>query len=173
MSSVDGRRVRSWLVLASCVAFTACLTTTFATPLAAQTGDTATNLRTHDFNRATQRDTSTPGQRAYETALGYVNRIRSLETKRESGEELSAREQKKLDKAYEKALAGLTEAVEEAPAWVEPRLTLGALHYNRGEYDAALDAFQGVLDVEPEHQAALDFRRMCEEEIAASEGSAP
>lgn len=140
-----------------------------APPLLAQTGDTATNIRTSDFNNKTQEMGSIANQ-AYTNAQGYIERIRDFETRQKNGEELSERQTKKLAKAYEKAIENLETAISESPEWPEPRLTLGALQYNRGDYSAAHDAFGALLELEPDNRAAQDFLAMCEEQLATRDG---
>lgn len=136
----------------------------------AQTGDTATNIRTSDFNNKSQEMPSAV-QQHFDSAQGYIQRIRSLEAKAEAdGGELSKRDQKKLDKYYEKAFKHLEATIEESPEWIEPRIFLGALHFNRQEFVEARDCYQGVLEIDPEHEGAKSYLVATEQQLAATGG---
>lgn len=137
-----------------------------AAPLPAQSGDTAANIRAHDFNAKTQEQPS-PGQQAYTNAMGYVQRIKQLEGRQKVGEALSARDEKKLEKYYQRAVDNLGEAIDEAPVWKEPRVTLGALLFNQGDYRVARAAFQAVLELDPDDRAAQDFSALCDQHLEA------
>jgi tetratricopeptide (TPR) repeat protein len=138
-----------------------------APPLFAQTGDTATNIRTSDFNNKTN-EMESIGTQAFTNAQGYIQQIRSLETRQAEGEELSERQAKKLAKAYDRAIEHLQVAIDESPEWAQPRLTLGALEFNRKEYAAAHAAFSGLLEIEPDNRDAQYFVDQCEQQMAAA-----
>lgn len=142
-----------------------------APPLLAQTGDTANNIRTHDFNNKTN-EMESIGTQAFTNAQGYIQQIRDLETRQAEGEELSERQTKKLAKAYDRAVENLHTAIEESPEWPQPRLILGALEYNRKEFAAARAAFAGLLEIEPDNRDARYFVDQCDQHLAAAEEGA-
>ena len=138
-------------------------------PLAAQIDDFGSKANSLEFHEAVNGD-PTEGAQALEDARRYIERIQELEAKEKSGEELSKRQAKKLEKAYDKAIANLDLVLEDSPELAQLRITLGSLQYNRGDYAAARETFDRLLELDPEHAKALEYRRMCDEMLT---GGAP
>lgn len=130
---------RSILCLLSAVAVAAA-----ALPLHAQTPDNWMNQKISDLRRA-QGEISSPAGEQLDMASRHLATIQRLLEK----EDLSDRQQRKLDKAYERAAGHLEEAIELEPEWLEPRLYLGALHYKVGEYDEAVRWYEEAHAMAP------------------------
>ena len=133
-------------------------------PLEAQTQDTWTNQKIYDMRRHQQEVPSVAAEH-YETAQRYMLKIDRLTEK----DELSKRQQKKLDRAYDKALQELEATIEEAPDWMEARLALGSVHYKVGALEPARKAYRAILAMEPENEKAQAYLGTVEYEIARRE----
>lgn len=133
-------------------------------PLEAQTRDTWTNQKIYDMRRHQQEIPSVAAEH-YETAQRYMVKIDRLAEK----DDLSKRQQKKLDRAYDKAVQELEATIEEAPDWMEARLALGSVHYKRGALEPARETYQEILAIEPENERAQAYLGTVEYEIAQRE----
>jgi tetratricopeptide (TPR) repeat protein len=125
-----------------------------AGPAAAQTGSTWHDQKLNDM-RAHERG-KLAGSKAgneYDLAVGYIQRMQTLLDE----EERSEREEKKLQKAYEKAVGHLEKAIEAAEDWLDPRMMLGAVHYKMKEYEPAKEAYEGALALDPENASAKSY----------------
>ena len=143
---------RSFVALA--VAALLAISTGLAGPAAAQTGSTWHDQKLNDM-RAHERG-KLAGSKAgteYDLGLGYLQRMQPLLDE----EERSERQEKKLQKNYEKTVAHLTKAIEAAEDWLDPRMMLGAVHYKMKEYQAAKDAYEGALALDPENESARSY----------------
>jgi tetratricopeptide (TPR) repeat protein len=125
-----------------------------APPLFAQTGSTwhdqkLNDMRSHERSKLA----GTEAGREYDLAVGYLHRMQSLLDDEDRGE----RQEKKLQKSYEKAVAHLEKAIEAADDWLDPRMMLGAAHYKMKEYRAAKDAYEGALALDPENESAKSY----------------
>lgn len=123
-------------------------------PAAAQTGSTWHDQKLNDM-RAHERG-KLAGSKAgneYDLAVGYIQRMQTLLDE----EERSEREEKKLQKAYEKAVGHLEKAIEAAEDWLDPRMMLGAVHYKMEEYEPAKEAYEGALALDPENASAKSY----------------
>lgn len=126
----------------------------FAAGAAAQTGDVWQNQKTfdmksHENNQAFDRRAT----EHYELALSHVDTVNKLS----DVEDRSPREEKRLKKAYERAVEHLEEAIEVSPDFVAARMMLGAVHYRMKSYEKARAAYQGVLEVEPDNEDAKAY----------------
>jgi len=145
-------RTRRTFALVPAVVLTAAALLATATPLLAQTSDVWTNSKISDLRR---HNNAIPSEAAehYEIAQRYLVTIDRL-TKED---ELSKRQQKKLDRSFKKATHELGVTVEKAPDWVEARMALAALHYKQKDYPAAREQYQAVLRYEPDNERAKSF----------------
>jgi tetratricopeptide (TPR) repeat protein len=89
----------------------------------------------------------------YQLAIDHVRDMQRLLDE----EELSRRQENRLDKAYRKATSHLEEAVEIEPEWLEAHLLLGSVHYKMADYGAAKSSFEAVLALDPEHGDAQAY----------------
>ncbi len=133
-------------------------------PLEAQTQDTWTNQKIYDLRRHQQEIPSVAAEH-YETAQRYMLKIGRLTEK----DDLSKRQQKKLDRAYDKAIQELEATIQEAPDWMEARLALGSVHYKRGALEPARKTYRELLAIEPENERAQAYLGTVEYEIAQRE----
>ena len=143
---------RSVAVLA--VATFLAISTGLAGPAAAQTGSTWHDQKLNDM-RAHERG-KLAGSKAgneYDLGLGYLQRMQPLLEE----EERSERQEKKLQKYYEKTVAHLDKAIEAAPDWLDPRMMLGAVHYKMEQYEPAKEAYEGALALDPENASAKSY----------------
>lgn len=129
-------------------------TFTLAGPAAAQTGSTwhdqkLNDMRSHERGKLA----GTKAGNEYDLGVGYLQRMQPLLNE----ENRSERQEKKLQKYYEKTVAHLNEAVEAAPDWLDPRMMLGAVHYKMEEYQAAKDAYEGALALDPGNESAKSY----------------
>lgn len=123
-------------------------------PAAAQTGSTwhdqkLNDMRSHERGKLA----GTKAGNEYDLGLGYLQRMQPLLDE----EERSERQEKKLQKYYEKAVAHLDKAIEAAPDWLDPRMILGAVHYKMEEYEPAKEAYEGALGLDPENASAKSY----------------
>ena len=51
----------------------------------------------------------------------------------------------------------LDDAIKRAPAWVEPVVTLGTVHYKMGEFKKAEAAYEEALALDPDNRDAKAF----------------
>jgi|GEM_PF-1625400 len=121
-------------------------------PAVAQTPDVWTNQKISDMRRHQQ---EVPSQAAehYEIAQRYLVTIDRLS----KDDDLSQRQQKKLDRAYEKAIEELNATLEEAPDWIEARMALASVYYTKKDYEAARDQYQEILKTDPENERAASY----------------
>jgi len=143
---------RRTLVLALSLALGAAALLATASSLAAQTSDVWTNSKISDLRRHQQQIPSEAAEH-YEIAQRYLATIDRLDGK----DDLSKREQKKLDRAYAKATTELEESVHQAPEWVESRMALAALHFKREEYEAAREQYKEILRLEPDNERVKSY----------------
>lgn len=136
------------------VAALAALLATSALPSRAQTGSLWHDQKINDM-RAHERDkiAGTEAGNHYELALGYVERMQTLVDR----EDRSPRQEKKLQKAYDKAVEHLDGAIEAAPEWLDARLMLGAVHYKMKAYPEAKAAYEGALALDPDNESAKSY----------------
>lgn len=123
-------------------------------PLSAQTSDTFTNTKIFDLKN--RDNVEAYGQRAsesYQLGLEYAATVQRLARE----DERSPREEKKLQKAYRRAVRHLMSAVEEQPTWIEPWMTLGAIHYQMKDWGDARAAYRTVLEADPENADAAAY----------------
>lgn len=132
------------------LALAALLATTL--PALAQTADVWTNTKISDLRRH-QQAISSEASEHYETAQRYLVTIDRL-TKED---ELSARQEKKLDRAYRKATQELRDAVKAAPDWIDARMALAAVLYKTGELEPAASEYQEILARDPENTRAESY----------------
>lgn len=154
-------RLRHTVVLALALAMGATVLLLAASPLLAQTSDVWTNQKISDLRRHQQQIPSEAAEH-YEIAQSYLATIDHLGEK----EDLSKRQQKKLDRAYEKATSELEVTIEKAPDWVEARMALGALQFKQEKYEEARVQYKEVLRLEPENERAKSFLGTVEYYIA-------
>jgi len=120
-----------------------------AHPVHPQTSDVWTNTKISDLRRhGDEGDISRATSEHMEMANRYLQRVREFTEK----EELSPRQQAKLDKAYGRAASHLEQAIDGAPDWVEPRIYLAALHFQMKAYDQAVACYEGALALEPDNE---------------------
>ena len=124
-----------------------------ALPAAAQTSDVWTNTKISDLRRH-QQEVSAPAAEKLDMANRHLVRIDQL-TQEEK--ELSPRQEKKLRKAYDKAVEHLEEAIGLEPEWLEPRLYLASVHYRMEEYDEAVRCYEEALELEPENEQVQGY----------------
>lgn len=125
-----------------------------ALPATAQTASVWHNQKMNDM-RAHQRDQEF-GDRAsqhYQLALEHVSDMQRLLRE----DERSEREQKKLDKAYRKAIKHLGQVIELEPEWLDAHLMLGSVHYKMADYASAKTCYEAVLGLDPEHADAQAY----------------
>lgn len=125
-----------------------------ALPATAQTGSVWHNQKINDM-RAHQRDRDfddRAGQH-YQIALEHVRDLQRLLRE----DELSPRQQKRLDKAYRKATEHLAQVIELEPEWIDAHLMLGSVHYKMEDYAAAKICYEAVLGLDPEHADAQAY----------------
>lgn len=125
-----------------------------ALPARAQTGSLWHDQKINDM-RAHEREkiAGTEAGNHYELALGHVQRIQVLLDE----EDRSPRQEKKLRKAYDKAVEHLEGAVEAAPEWLDARMMLGAVHYKMKSYPEAKTAYEGALALDPDNESAKSY----------------
>jgi tetratricopeptide (TPR) repeat protein len=73
---------------------------------------------------------------------------------------LSAAKHASQQGRWEQAEELARQAVEAAPLNVQPKMVVGIICYNRGDTSGALDSFKGVLELEPNNFAALNWAGM-------------
>jgi cytochrome c-type biogenesis protein CcmH/NrfG len=170
-------RPRHAVVLALSFVLGAAALLATASSLVAQTADVWTNTKISDLRRHQQQIPSEAAEH-YEIAQRYLVTIDHLGDK----EDRSKRQQKKLDRAYEKGTAELEEAIDKAPDWIEPRMALAALQYKREKYEAARDQYREVLRLDPDNERAKSFlgtveyyisRQDADQEEMQDDGGAP
>ncbi len=144
------RRSSFTLILALVMAVAAVLAA--ASPLAAQTSSAWMNTKISDLRAAQQKIPSEAAEH-YETAQRYLVTIQDLSDKKD----LSKRQQKKLDRAFRKAISELGAAIESSPDWVEARMALGSVDYKKKDYEGARDQYQEVLRIEPDNDRAKSY----------------
>jgi tetratricopeptide (TPR) repeat protein len=144
------------MTLRAAVTFAVVLVTVALAPLAAeaQTGSLWHNQKLNDM-KAHQRgqDYDNRANQHYQLAVDHVRDLQRLLAE----DELSRRQEKRLDRAYRKATSHLEQVVEVEPEWLEAHLLLGSVHYKMEDYAAAKTAFEGVLSLDPEHQDAQAY----------------
>lgn len=123
-------------------------------PATAQTGSTWHDQKLNDM-RSHERDklAGTKAGTEYDLAVGYIQRMQSLLDE----EDRSKRQEKKLQKAYGKAVDHLEKSIEAASDWLDPRMMLGAVHYKMKEYRAAKEAYESALALDPENESAKSY----------------
>ncbi len=61
-------------------------------------------------------------------------------------------------RAFEKAVDAFQEASSKDPQWVDPYLNLGILYaQHKGEFEKALECFEKILEIDPQHALARQF----------------
>jgi tetratricopeptide (TPR) repeat protein len=130
----------------------------------AQTSDVWTNTKISDMRRHQQEVDSVAAEH-YETAQRYLVKIERFL----KNDELSDRQQKKLERAFGKAIQELGAAIEADPDWIEARLALGSVHYKHGDLEEARADYEGILEIEPEHDRARAYLGTVQYEIAQQE----
>lgn len=123
-----------------------------ALPLTAQTSDVWTNTKISDLRRH-QAEVSAPAADQLDMANRYLARVNRFAEQ----EDLSPRQQKKLDKAYRRAVRHLDEAIELEPEWLEPRLYLAALHYRLEAYEDSVRCYEEALAVDPDNEQVQGY----------------
>lgn len=145
----------------------ACGVLAASAPLSAQTPDVWTNQKISDMREHQQK---VPSQAAehYEIAQQYlatIDRLSKLDKR-------SARQQKKLDRAYAKTIDELNATLEAAPDWIEARMALASVYYTQKDYEAARDQYQEILKVDPENERAASYLTTVEYYIRHAEQAA-
>ena len=154
--------------LAVALAVTAAASSMTASPLHAQTSNTWVNTKISDLRRHQEQIPSEAAEH-YETAQRYLVTIDRLDDR----DELSKRQQKKLDRAYEKATRELRAAIEKAPDWVEARMALAALYYREEAFEDSRGQYQEVLRLEPDNERAKSFLGTVEYYISRQQAGEP
>lgn len=136
-------------------------------PAISQTSDVWTNTKISDLRRHQQKIPSEAAEH-FETAQRYLMTIDRLTRK----DELSPREQKKLDRAYRKATQELRDAVKASPDWVDARMALAAVLYKQGDLEPAATAYEEVLAIDPENTNAEAYLATVRYEMAKRDAMA-
>lgn len=123
-----------------------------ALPAFAQTSEVWTNTKISDLRRH-QQEVSAPAAEKLDMANRHLARIDELTQE----DELSPRQEKKLRKAYDRAVGHLEEAIELEPEWMEPRVYLAGVHFNVKEYDEAVRCYEEALALEPENEQVQSY----------------
>ncbi|MGD2116355.1 MAG: tetratricopeptide repeat protein [Acidobacteriota bacterium] len=127
----------------------------------AQTSDVWTNTKISDLRRH-QGEVDSEAAEHYETAQRYMVKIDRLLGDEDRGK----RQEKRLEKAFDKAIRELNAAIEAAPDWIEARLALGSVHYKHGDLEEARSDYEGILAVDPEHERARAYLGTVQYELA-------
>lgn len=136
-----------------------------AVPAVGQTSDVWTNTKISDLRRHQQAIPSEAAEH-YETAQRYLVTIDRM-TKEDR--ELSPREQKKLDRAFNKATQELRAAIEASPDWIDARMALAAVLYKQGELEPAEAEYEEILSRDPENTRAESYLATVRYELAKKE----
>jgi len=112
---------------------------------------------------STQRSSRSPeriAKRNYQTGLRHKAKAWKLEEKAAREEDPEDREAllAKAQKAYARAIASQSAAVKADPDNYEARNELGYALRRTGKYDAALEAYDRVLDSNPTYYPAVEYR---------------
>jgi tetratricopeptide (TPR) repeat protein len=127
----------------------------------AQTSDVWTNTKISDLRRH-QQEVDSEAAEHYETAQRYMVKIDRLLKK----DDLSNRQEKKLERAFDKAIQELRAAIEADESWIEARLALGSVHYKHGDLAEARADYEGILAMEPDHERARAYLGTVQYELA-------
>jgi len=157
------RPIPRTLALVACLALAGLVAA--AIPTTAQTSDVWTNTKISDL-RSHQQAIPSEAAEHYETAQRYLLTIDRL-TKKD--DELSARDQKKLDRAFKKATQELRAAVEASPDWIDARMALAAVLYKQGDLEPAATAYEEILALDPENTRAESYLATVRYEISKQE----
>ena len=122
-------------------------------PATAQTGSTWHDQKMNDM-KAHQRDSDydSRANEHFQMGLQYMSDIQRL-----LREDRGPRAEKKLHKAYDKAVKNFEEAIKAEPEWVDAYIMLGSVHYKMEDYPAAKSAYESALAIDPEHADAQAY----------------
>lgn len=124
-----------------------------APPALAQTANTWTNQKINDMRaHGRDREFDSRANTHFQIGLDYLRDMDRL-----LDEERGPRVEKKLGKAYRRAVKNLEQAVDVEPEWVDAYVMLGSAHYKMHDYPAAKAAYQSALRIDPENQAVQGY----------------
>lgn len=119
-----------------------------AGPAAAQTGSLWHNQKLNDMkSHQRENDFDSRANEHFQMGLQYMSDIQRLLKDEDRGK----RTEKKLDKAYKKAVKNFESAIEAEPEWRDAYVMLGSVHYKMKDYPAAKSAYEAALALDPEN----------------------
>ena len=133
---------RALLILAFLVA-------TFSiAPASAQTGSVWHNQKMSDMHKHDRESAfDSRANEHYQMGLQYMNDMQRLLGDDDRG----PKQEKKLDKAYRKAVKNFESAIKVDEDWMEPYIMLGSIHYKMKDFPAAKSAYESALALDPEN----------------------
>lgn len=119
-----------------------------AGPAAAQTGSLWHDQKMNDMkSHEREKAFDSRANEHYQMGLQYMSDIQRLLKDDDRG----TRAEKKLDKAYQKAVKNFESAIEAEPEWRDAYVMLGSVHYKMKDYPAAKSAYESALALDPEN----------------------
>jgi tetratricopeptide (TPR) repeat protein len=120
-----------------------------AAPAAAQTGSLWHDQKMSDMQKH-ERDKAVDSRadQHYQMGLQHMTDMQRILGDDDPGK----RSERKLGKAYDRAVENFESAIEAEPEWLEPRVMLGSVHYKMKDYEAAREAYESALALQPENE---------------------